>query len=150
MPFDMLATKTIIEEQNLSIGDPVYFIGYPSFFYNSRNASPLLRSGYKATDPKEAYYFSPELKQIFKRDELNGFLIDANTFGGSSGSLVILKYQYSKMYNGDIVHSLKKAVPYLLGLVDESYPSINKNANLQNLSLGGGISREVIIKKKNK
>src|SRR3546814_7230096 len=79
MPFAMLATKTIIEERNLSIGDPGYFIGYPSFFYNSRNASPLLRGGYIATDPKEEYYFSPELKQLLKRDEINGFLIDTNT-----------------------------------------------------------------------
>src|SRR3546814_19198373 len=51
MPFAMLATNTIIEERNFSLGDPVYFIGYPNFLYNSRTAFPFLRGGYTSQTP---------------------------------------------------------------------------------------------------
>src|SRR5690554_4218956 len=43
--FEMLANEDRITERNLTIGDDVYFIGYPSFFFDDRNATPLVRKG---------------------------------------------------------------------------------------------------------
>jgi len=104
-----------------------------------------MRGGIIATTPMEEYYFNDVLRHHFNMEKLNGFLIDANSFGGSSGSLVILKSQYSQIYKGNIVHSSQKAAPFVLGILTHSYPSVNTGDNSQRLALGGVISSEVII-----
>src|SRR5690606_12173099 len=109
------------------------------------NATPLLRQAVIATEPLEEYHFSKDLQPHYKQNKIRGFLIDGNVFGGSSGSLVILKSQYVQMYDEQIHLSLQKAVPYVLGIVTTSYPSINSRDKDQKLGLGGVLSAELII-----
>ncbi|PWN62226.1 hypothetical protein [Chryseobacterium oncorhynchi] len=144
-PIDILATTDNLKQRNLTIGDEVFFIGYPSFFYNEKNSTPLLRSGVIATDPTEVYYFNSFLKPVFNAERLNGFLIDANVFGGSSGSLVITKSNLIQMYDRQIMPSLQKATPCVVGILTHSYPSLNGGDNFQKLGLGGVIKSEYII-----
>lgn len=144
-PFEIIATDEVLKERNLTIGDDVFYIGYPSFFFNSKNATPLLRKGTIATDPKEIYYFNEFLQQAFMIDKLDGFLIDSHAFGGSSGSLVISKPELTQMYNGQIVPSLQKAVPYIIGILTHSYSSLNGSDKFQKLGLGGVINSKYII-----
>ncbi|WP_276734501.1 hypothetical protein [Chryseobacterium carnipullorum] len=144
-PIDILADENNLKKRNLTIGDEIFFIGYPSFFYNKKNSTPLLRSGVIATDPTEVYHFNTFLKSAFNADKLNGFLIDANVFGGSSGSLVVTKPALIQMYNGQIVPSTQKGVPCVVGILTHSYPSLNSGDNYQKLGLGGVIKSEYII-----
>lgn len=71
-------------------------------------------------------------------DKIDGFLIDANVFPGSSGSIVILKPQAITIGpgGGSVVSSIKKT-PYILGIVSMSIP-IDDTAlgSVQRMGLG--------------
>ncbi len=66
---------TFSEEQLLS-GIEVFFVGYPDDRYDAVNNLPILRTGCIASIPKVDF------------NGMSAFLIDAQVFGGSSGSPV--------------------------------------------------------------
>ncbi len=73
------------------LGSSVYLIGFPASLFDSRNVSPILRTGVIATDPTEGFSFNDELRRTMHLPQhVDGFLIDAGVYPGSSGSLVIL------------------------------------------------------------
>lgn len=80
-------------------------------------------------------------------NHIDGFLIDANVFPGSSGSLVILKPQPTTIGpQGQTVVSSAKKRPYLLGIVSMSIPIIDVNLrSVQRLGLGVVYSVETVI-----
>lgn len=82
------------------------------------------RTGIIATNPAEGFAFNDELKNLYDfSDQLDGFLIDANVYPGSSGSLVMLKQQLSTINaRGEIEFGGFKRRPYLLGIVSASIP----------------------------
>lgn len=145
--YNLLATKDTLRKRNISIGDNVFFIGYPSFFYEKNNISPVLRTGYIATDPLKPYFFNTYLKTYFGRDVLNGFLIDANVFGGSSGSLVCLYPTLTnQLSDGHLELQTTKSDPWILGILTESYYDIGtKQAYSQRVNIGGVISSDKIL-----
>jgi len=56
-------------------------------------------------------------------EKIDGFLIDAQVFPGSSGSLVILKPQVATVNSkGTAVFDRTKKIPYLLGIISGSLP----------------------------
>lgn len=147
LPTKLLVTKEILKNENITVGDEIYFLGYPDAIYDSRNTSPILRIGVIASVPTEGFAFNEKLKKAYKLpDQIDGFLIDANVFPGSSGSLVVLKQQSSTIGSGGatVVSSAKKT-PYILGIVSGSLP-ITDNAlkNTQRMGLGIVYSAEVI------
>ncbi len=151
LPYNLLATKEIIKKEKISVGDEIYFIGYPSFFYDKRNYSPIVRAGIISTPPNSDFYFNDFLKDgyqnLFKNklpDKFNGFLIDASTFGGSSGSLVFLKPQYYMIGDTEL-QNRKSFSPYILGIVDLSFLDLNPSMP-QKINLGAVISSEYIKK----
>jgi hypothetical protein len=103
MSVDFLATNEKLKQQSIDLGDDIEFVGFPSMLYDKRNISPLARSGIIATSPYSDYYFNDEYRVAFfqKYGEIitnkNCFLIDANAFGGTSGSLVITKPKFLKV-----------------------------------------------------
>ena len=144
---DFLASKNDIKVRNIGIGDMVFFQGYPSFFYDESNISPVFRTGFLATDPSQSYHFNQFLKRYFNRNILNGFLIDGNVFGGSSGSLVCLYptlINQSSQFHPEL--STTKSQAWILGILTESYYDIGtKEAYSQRVNIGGVISSEKII-----
>lgn len=148
IPIENFATKEIIKSKIFNIGDVVFFIGYPNFFYNKKNYSPILRTGYIATDPLKPYYFSDFSKATNGRAILDGFLIDASVFGGSSGSLVcnypsVLDPEFYKP--GHAIITNQKATCWILGILTESYFTLPGEHYQQRLNIGGVISSEKII-----
>lgn len=144
---DFLATKRNIKDKGIGIGDMIFFEGYPSFFYEENNISPVFRTGYIATDPIQSYHFNQYLRNYIGRNILNGFLIDGNVFGGSSGSLVCL---YPTLINQTSQNHPQldrtKGQAWILGILTESYYDIGtKEGNTQRVNLGGVISSEKII-----
>lgn len=98
--YDMLAS---FNEEELSVAENVYFVGYPDDRYDMKNNLPLVRTGMIASNPKYDYNGSPT------------FIIDAQVFPGSSGSPVYIDLTYENMKNGQIIVG-KKDIK-LLGIV---------------------------------
>lgn len=124
LPLDLLSTPQRLKDENITVGDEIFLLGYPNAIFDARNASPILRTGVIATVPSEGYAFNDSLRRQFGLpDRIDGFLIDANVFPGSSGSVVILKQQAATVGpgGGTVVGSAKK-IPYVLGIVSGSIP----------------------------
>ena len=147
----ILATKDTLLKYQISIGKELYFLGYPSIFYDKRNVSPIVRSGIIASNPSEDFYFNDDFRNAhYKRfkewlpEEFNGFLIDANVFGGSSGSLVILKPNpLPFIENGKPIPPIY--VPFIVGILSDSYfDLVALDPGHARLNLGGVISSNLI------
>ena len=114
------------------MGTQIYLLGYPSGMYDPRNTSPILRIGLISTEPNKDFSFNPELRAKYGLPStIPGFLIDANVFPGSSGSIVLRR--------ADIVPGFssggKASVSYILGIVSMSIP-IDDLWGTQRMGLG--------------
>lgn len=141
IPYDLLATKDKLKAEGITVGDEIFLLGYPAAIYDPRNIHPILREGVIASVPTEDYAFNEVLKKRHNLpDQIDGFLIDANVFPGSSGSLVILKQQATTIGpHGETVVSKAKKIPYVLGIVSGSIPIIDTalgSAQPQRMGLG--------------
>jgi hypothetical protein len=127
IPYDLLATKDKLKAEKITVGDEIFLLGYPAAIFDPRNVHPILREGVIASVPTEDYAFNDALKEeCGLPDRIDGFLIDANVFPGSSGSLVILKQQPTTIGpHGETVVSGAKKIPYVLGIVSGSIPIVD-------------------------
>lgn len=153
IPYDMIVTKDSIMPNNINVGDDIFFIGIPSGLYDKRNLSPILRSGVISTPPQEDFYYNEMIKAgYFNKykeilpDKLEGFLIDANAIGGSSGSLVFLKPQFVRINKGELEYSKEGGEPLILGLLAFSYLDLGQTVDPIKINLGGVISGSSIKK----
>ena len=147
LPYDLLSTPQRLKDENITVGDEVFLLGYPNAIFDPRNVSPILRTGVIATVPTEGYAFNDALrKQFGLPDRIDGFLVDANVFPGSSGSVVILKQQATTIGpDGGTVVSAAKKIPYILGIVSGSIPiSDSALGTVQRMGLGVVYSAEAI------
>ncbi len=112
----MLLPTRRMSKEGIGVGSQVYVLGYPAAIFDPRNVSPVLRVGVIATDPQEGFNFSPELRRSQNFPEhMNGFLLDANIYPGSSGSLVVLA-------TGNCGCNKTLQQSYILGIVSGSIP----------------------------
>lgn len=75
IPYESLAD---FEEPELSVADPVYFVGYPEGISDTQNNLPLMRKGMISSYPKLDFDGQPQV------------VIDAQVYPGSSGSPVFV------------------------------------------------------------
>lgn len=147
LPLDLLSTPQRLKDEKITVGDEIFLLGYPDAIFDQRNVSPILRTGVIATVPTEGYAFNQALrKQFGLPDRIDGFLVDANVFPGSSGSVVILKQQPTTIGpDGGTVVSAAKKIPYVLGIISGSIP-INDAAlgTVQRMGLGVVYGAEAI------
>lgn len=147
LPLDLLSTPQRLKDENITVGDEIFLLGYPNAIFDARNVSPILRTGVIATVPAEGYAFNDALKSQFGLpDRIDGFLVDANVFPGSSGSVVILKQQATTIGpGGGTVVSAAKKIPYVLGIVSGSIPITDVAlGTTQRMGLGVVYSAEAI------
>lgn len=147
LPLDLLSTPERLKSENITVGDEIFLLGYPNAIFDARNVSPILRTGVIATVPSEGYAFNETLKkQHGLPDRIDGFLVDANVFPGSSGSVVILKQQSTTIGpQGETVVSGAKKIPYVLGIVSGSIPITDTAlGTTQRMALGVVYSAEAI------
>ena len=45
VPFDLLAMTDTLQKREISVGQEIFFIGYPTLMFDKRNASPIVRTG---------------------------------------------------------------------------------------------------------
>ncbi len=120
----MLMTSDRIRSSNVGMGSPVYIIGFPDALFDPRNDSPVLRAGIIATDMLEGFNFNQNLRRTMAFPEhVNGFLIDANIYPGSSGSLVVLGPECAAGSRADATNSGWH--PSILGIVAGSIPILD-------------------------
>jgi hypothetical protein len=136
-----LLRKSEFQEHNIGVGSDVFIIGYPSSIYDDRTASPIVRVGTIASYPTKNFYFN---QLLLKKDStlpnpLDGFLVDGSIFGGSSGSMIILKtyYEYDPKNPGWI-----KEGNYILGIIANSILTIDKK---ESLDIGIVFSADAIL-----
>ena len=141
------STPERLKNEGITVGDEIFLLGYPDAIFDARNASPILRTGVIATVPIEGYAFNDTLRAKYNLpDRIDGFLIDANVFPGSSGSVVILKQQPTTIGpGGGTVVSAAKKIPYVLGIVSASIPISDSALNTtQRMGLGVVFSADAI------
>lgn len=147
LPVDLFSTPQRLKDENITVGDEIFLLGYPDAIFDARNVSPILRTGVIATVPLEGYAFNDALRAKFGvPDRIDGFLIDANVFPGSSGSVVVLKQQPTTIGpHGETVVSGAKKIPYVLGIVSGSIPiSDTALGTTQRMGLGIVYSADAI------
>lgn len=112
----MLLPTQKMSAEGIGVGSQVYILGYPAAIFDPRNVSPVLRVGVISTDPQDGFNFNQELRQTMNFPEhINGFLLDANIYPGSSGSLVVLAPENCGC-------KTPGQRPYILGIVSGSIP----------------------------
>jgi len=147
IPYSLFVTKDKLEAEKITIGDEIFLLGYPDAIYDPRNVWPILRVGVISSVPSEGYAFDERLRRKYHLpDQIDGFLIDANVFPGSSGSLVILKPQpFTTGPQGEALSSNAKKTPYLLGIISGSIPIEDKAlSSRQRMGLGIVYSADTI------
>ena len=85
----LLGTKERLKKQMDAalVGDDIYMLGYPAGLFDTRNANPIWRIGIIATSPLLGYAFPELLQKNFGLPTyVDGFLIDAQVYPGSSGA----------------------------------------------------------------
>jgi hypothetical protein len=101
--FMKVSTEVLASAEEIEAMDTVkeiIFVGYPNGLYDTRNYTPIIRSGTTATPVQLDFCGRP------------AFLIDASVFPGSSGSPV---FSFERSFDGDIVDVR------LLGIVAEVF-----------------------------
>jgi hypothetical protein len=117
---DLLIPSDSFKDAAVGIGTEIYLLGYSDGIYDPRNVSPILRIRIISTEPDKDFSFDPRLQAKYGLPEkLPGFLIDANVFPGSSGSMVIRRTNIVPGYSS----GGKPSVPYILGIVSKSPPA---------------------------
>jgi hypothetical protein len=115
-PSMLLPTKKMNLE-GIGVGSQVYILGYPAAIFDPRNVSPVLRVGVISTDPQDGFTFNQELRNTMRFPEhVNGFLVDANIYPGSSGSLVVRAKETCSCDRNAVQPE------YILGIVSGSIP----------------------------
>ena len=122
-----LMTSDKIRSSGVGMGSPVYIVGFPDALFDPRNISPVLRAGTIATDPLEGFNFNQELRRTIAFPEhVNGFLVDANIYPGSSGSLVLLAPDCAARNGGQEAKNANSR-PAILGIVAGSIPILDSS-----------------------
>lgn len=117
--YSSFADHQIINEYDISIGDEVLVIGYPSGLSQGITNHPIVRSGIIASDITKPFQDKIEESGVTRIRTNRGFLIDGATIPGSSGSPVILRPISGRYIHGKIDSNIAPA--YLLGIITETY-----------------------------
>lgn len=123
VPEYLFATKDKRKELDITAGEEIIVVGYPSGLCQGRTNYPLIRQGIIATRIGEEL----QEQNPFPRT-IRGFMIDGATIPGSSGSPVVLKPVIGRYQNGNIVI---ETPPVLLGIIAETRFASVKQFNVE-------------------
>ena len=118
--YSLFITTEIIQSEDLTIGEDIMVLGYPSSFKQGNTNFPIVRQGIVASQLGQIYIdktLRDAAGNIIER-QIPGFLIDGGLIPGSSGSPVVLKPVIGRLKHNTIEMNIPK--PYLLGIVAET------------------------------
>ena len=120
IPSEMFATDQKIKENDISEGDDVFFTGLFTSYVGQKRSQPIVRFGKLALLPEEKI----EWKEAGKNPKmLDPFLMEAQSFGGNSGSPVF--FNLSPMRKPGVI-SFDGTNLLFAGVVSGSFLSGNK------------------------
>ena len=137
----MLMPTSQFKDVGVGIGSQVFILGYPAAIFDPRNVMPVLRVGVISTDPSTGFNFNEELRRTMNFPEhMNGFLIDANVYPGSSGSLVMSVPEACEPKLNE-----QPRPPSILGIVSGSIPIFDASLrSYERIGLGMVYSSDTI------
>jgi hypothetical protein len=140
---DLLLPVKDFREASIGIGTQIYLLGYPAGFSDPRNISPILRIGVISTEPDKDYSFDEQTSKAYNLPSpIHGFLIDANVYPGSSGSMIVRRTNIVTGFNP----GGKASVPYVIGIVADSMPMHDSGINTdERIGLGVVFSSDTIL-----
>jgi len=138
--YSLFADSKVLSEQNITVGDEVMILGYPTGFKNIAYKQgdtnfPIVRQGIIATQIGQIFieeYIDKDGKKETKI--FRGFLIDGGIIPGSSGSPVVLKPVMGRRVGKQII--MGESTPYLLGIVSQTKYAPVKTNDLSFAGLG--------------
>jgi S1-C subfamily serine protease len=116
--YSAFADANVLAEHEITIGDDILTIGYPVGLRQGSTNYPIVRSGIVASRIGETLRDEIDEGGVRRAREMRGFLIDAGTVPGQSGSPVILKPMVGRYVKGAILMNVAPAI--LLGMVSET------------------------------
>jgi hypothetical protein len=150
LDYKLITNTTDLTKWEFNAGDLMYILGFPSSLYHEKNSEPILRSGIIASNPKEPFYFNKKIQDSYRLPKyIDGFLIDASLFPGSSGSLVFYIPPKLPVKANTAYINIKggrkenfRMNPFIIGLISRSI--VDDESFMQRIDLGIVISYEVI------
>ena len=110
-PFAFCANRQTFIDNEVELGDEVFISGLFKHHFGNRRNIPIVRIGNLAA-------FDDEKISTEVFGDIEGFLIEARSMGGLSGSPVFLNLGVVRHIGGEVKHAAsKRPVIYLLGLV---------------------------------
>jgi len=128
----LLGTTEKLRNEAALVGDEIYILGYPAGIFDTRNANPIWRVGIVSTSPLLGYSFPESLQTTWHLPaHIDGFLIDAQVYPGSSGSMIVNKPTSTSFdAPGAVVAGGPRSTPYVLGILSDSIPIVDVNLRL--------------------
>lgn len=117
VPVSLIATKEVIEAQQITAGDQVVFAGYFYQFPGDKRIQPIVRQGILSMMPDE------RIKTTLQKPG-NVYLADIHAFHGNSGSPIFVNT------GGLRVGHLAPSSYMLLGVVSGYYPESETNFSI--------------------
>lgn len=118
-PEEWFATAEVRKSMDISAGEEIIVVGYPSGIRQGKTNLPLVRQGIISTRIGEELHEEESTGggEVRVR-KTRGFLIDGATIPGSSGSPVVLKPVIGRQQGNNIM--MGSTTPVLLGVVAET------------------------------
>lgn len=143
VPESFFADAARRNAMDITAGDEIIVVGYPSGIRQGKTNLPLIRQGIIASRIGEELH--EEVQQAAgppKTRVTRGFLIDGGTIPGSSGSPVVLKPVTGRFQGGNIMMGATE--PVLLGIIAETrFAPIKTSAGTTPGFAGLGLAFEV-------
>lgn len=113
IPLSLCMSPEVAAANEVSLGDEVVIVGLFKHHYGEARNIPIIRVGNLAMKGEEGI-------QTKAFGKIDGYLIEARSIGGLSGSPVFLNFGPTRVLGGKFMHSTN-AVAILLGLVHGHY-----------------------------
>jgi hypothetical protein len=110
IPEEKFATKGVLKEQYVSIGDRIIVLGYPLNLVEGGHCIPIARGGIISSEPGLNFKGLPMI------------LIDSKMIRGSSGSPVFLTFKPYRFVSEYTISPIEITESTLLGIVSEMVP----------------------------
>jgi len=116
--YQWFADQARLREDDITIGEDILVVGYPTGLTQGPTNHPIVRSGIIATQIGSPFEDQVTGAGFTRRRSLRAFLIDGATVPGASGSPVLLKPVSGRIIRGNVVLSVPP--PLLLGIIAET------------------------------
>ena len=128
---DSMLTPEIIEDEIIGIGDEMHFVGLYTNHVGQDKNIPIIRIGNIASMPSEPFQTEYGL--------IDGYLMEAHSLGGSSGSPVFVGLAPTRAIEGEIKYS--REAWYLAGLLCGHWTAENPEDAISNTDQKEGTAR---------